>query len=53
MYTNMVFGTAKCVLFIEFKCPYFRGVLNEGFHCLFIYSDTALGTYVGVQVQCM
>ena len=32
MYTNSVFGTAKCVLLS--RCPYVRGVLNEGFHCI-------------------
>ena len=31
MYTNRVFGTAKCVLFNEVSL--FQGVLNEGFHC--------------------
>ena len=32
MYTKRVFGTAKCVLFIEVSL--FQGVLNEGFHCI-------------------
>ena len=36
MYANRVFGTAKCVLFID-VCPHFRGVLNEGFHCTHNY----------------
>ena len=31
MYTNMVFGTVKSVLFIEVSS--FQGVLNKGFHC--------------------
>ena len=32
MYTNnRVFGTAKCVLFIEVSS--FQGVLNKGFYC--------------------
>ena len=31
MYTNRVFGTVKCVLFIEVS-P-FQDVLNKGFHC--------------------
>ena len=34
MYTNRVFGTAKCVLFIEVSS--FQGVLNERFHCIII-----------------
>ena len=32
MYTNRVFGTAKCVLFIEVSL--FQGVLNKGFHSI-------------------
>ena len=31
MYTNWVFGTVKCVLFIEVSS--FQDVLNKGFHC--------------------
>ena len=32
MYTNRVFGTAKCVLFIEVSLHVFQGVLNKGLH---------------------
>ena len=31
MYTNRVFGTAKCVLFI--KVSLFQDVLNKGSYC--------------------
>ena len=30
MYTNRVFGTVKCVLFIEVSS--FQGALNKGYH---------------------
>ena len=33
-YTNMVLGE-KEVSCLE-RCPYFRGVLIEGFHCMYI-----------------
>ena len=39
-YTNGVFGTAKCVLFIEL--PSFQGVLLEGVHCRAISSSSLL-----------
>ena len=32
MYTNRVFGTAKCVLFIYVSLHVFQGVLNEVFN---------------------
>ena len=32
MYTDRVFGTAKCILFI--KVSSFQGVLNKGFDCI-------------------
>ena len=35
MGTNRVFGTAKCVHFIEVSS--FQGVLNKGFHCTYIH----------------
>ena len=35
MYTNGVFGTAKCVLFIEVSL--FQGVLNKGYMYIQLY----------------
>ena len=35
MYTNRVFGTEKCVLFIEVTS--FQGVLNKRFHCIYVH----------------
>ena len=37
MYTNRVFGTAKCVLFI--KMSLFHGVLNGGVHCIYLKNN--------------
>ena len=38
MYINSVFGTVKCVVFIEVSL--FQGVLIKGFHCT--YSEICL-----------
>ena len=43
MYTNRVFGTAKCVLIIEVSL--FQGVLIEGFHCTSYIHVHATCTY--------
>ena len=49
MYTHRVFGTAKCVLFIEVSL--FQGVLNKGFHCIRIYLGLLVYVHIHKQLQ--
>ena len=48
MYTNRVFGTAKCVLFIEVSL--FQGVLNE-FHCSIEYIYVQCHVYISCAIM--
>ena len=50
MCTNRVFGTAKCVLFIEVSS--FQGVLIKWFHCTWNLSNPdTLGTEESVLIS--
>ena len=40
MYTNVVFGTSKTVIYIEVSL--FQNVLIEGFHCMITHSKFSL-----------
>ena len=44
MYTNRVFGTAKCVLFVEVSS--FQGVLSKGFHSIYIEDINVYATHI-------
>ena len=50
MYTNRVFGTAKCVLFIEVSS--FHGVLIKGAHCIYIYNGPLVTVALTVSATC-
>ena len=38
MYTQRVFGTVKCVFFMEMS--FFQGIPNRRFHCVCMYAYT-------------